>query len=127
MAKWASMRHMRRSCPWRCRIMAIPTAMSPSAISGSSGWRPTSRSGGFDAELGQRGVEMRHRLLCGTGIVAGHWCVADITDILHAFRQGIEAAHQQSAQPGEEKRRTLIAGLHLGLEGDAVEDQIGRA
>src|ERR1051325_931797 len=36
MARSASMHHMRRSFPWHCRTMAIPTAMSPSAISGSS-------------------------------------------------------------------------------------------
>ena len=114
MARWRPMPRTLPSFRWRCRITAIPTAMSPPAISGSGGLN-------LKPELRQGRIQMRTRLFGGSGIVAHGGRVAQIADVGKAFGQGIKARHHQPAQAGEELRRAVIARLDLAAIGDVVE------
>src|SRR5579863_2414896 len=120
MARWRIMSRMRQNCRWRCRTTAIPTAMCRSAMSGRGA---STRVEWLEAQLDQTVIQIRHRFRRRAWIVIELRFVAQITDIGHAFGQGIEAGQHEPAQPRKELCWLFIARLHLVPERDGVEYQ----
>ena len=99
------MRRMPPNCRWRCRIMAIPTAMSRSAISGYGG---SARLDRLQAQLGQRGVEMRQRFRRRAGIRPERWACCPYS----RYRQCLPAGNRSPPASSRAGGRRTAPAAH---------------